>query len=80
MSRQWIFGGVTIAVIGLLFLNRSYASPQGYGLALANLPKAGKGTAEQITMHKSQATTDVLGGKDRYLTYVSTDKPIYRAG
>lgn len=80
MSRQWIFGGVTIAVIGSLFLNRSYASPQGDGLALANLPKAEKGTAEQITMHKSQATTDVLGGKDRYLTYVSTDKPIYRAG
>ena len=25
-------------------------------------------------------TTDALGGKDRYLAYVSTDKPIYRAG
>ena len=62
MSRQWIFGGVTIAVIGSLFLNRSYASPQGDGLALANLPKAEKGTAEQITMLKSPATTDVLGG------------------
>jgi len=27
-----------------------------------------------------RATTDELGGADRYLAYVSTDKPIYRAG
>ena len=26
------------------------------------------------------ATTDTLGGQDRYLTHVSTDKPIYRPG
>ncbi len=80
MSRQWIFGGLTIAVIGSLFINRSYASPHGDGLSLGNLPKAEKGTAEQITMHQSQTTSEILGGKDRYLTYVSTDKPIYRAG
>ncbi len=80
MSRQWIFGGLTIAVIGSLFINRSYASPQGDGLSLGNLPKAEKGTAEQITMHQSQTTSEILGGKDRYLTYVSTDKPMYRAG
>ncbi|MDP3509040.1 MAG: MG2 domain-containing protein [Candidatus Melainabacteria bacterium] len=80
MSRQWIFGGLTIAVIGSLFINRSYASPQGDGLSLGNLPKAEKGTAEQITMHQSQTTSEILGGKDRYLTDVSTDKPMYRAG
>jgi len=80
MSRQWIFGGITIAVVGSLFINRSYASPHSDTISLANLPRAEKGTAEQITVHKSQTSTDILGGKDRYLTYISTDKPIYRAG
>ena len=80
MSRQWIFGGLTIAVIGSLFINRSYASPQSDGLSLGNLPRAEKGTAEQITVHRSQTSTEILGGKDRYLTFISTDKPIYRAG
>ncbi len=80
MSRQWIFGGITIAVIGSLFIHRSYASQHSDGFSLNNLPKAENGTAEQITIHKSFATTDILGGKDRYLTYISTDKPIYRAG
>ncbi len=80
MSRQWIFGGITIAVIGSLFIHRSYASPHSDAFSLGNLPKAENGTAEQITIHKSLTSTDILGGKDRYLTYISTDKPIYRAG
>ena len=28
----------------------------------------------------SIAATQTLGGPDRYLTFLSTDKPIYRAG
>ncbi len=38
------------------------------------------GTAQQVTVHPKEVTTQTLGGKDRYLTSVSTDKPIYRAG
>ena len=29
---------------------------------------------------RSLVTADLLGGADRYLTHVSTDKPIYRRG
>lgn len=38
--------------------------------------------AAALTETKSQtvALTETLGGADRYLTYVSTDKPIYRPG
>ena len=31
-------------------------------------------------LQASPATTDSLGGEERYLTLLSTDKPIYRAG
>ncbi len=79
MSRQWIFGGLTVAVLGSLLINRAYASPHD-SFAMGNLPRAETGTVEQITMRKSQANTEILGGKDRYLTFISTDKPIYRAG
>ena len=40
--------------------------------------KAGK--KESADRIKSLTKTDTLGGQDRFLTFVSTDKPIYRGG
>ncbi|HNN63597.1 MAG TPA: hypothetical protein PKH78_11175, partial [Candidatus Obscuribacter sp.] len=85
MSRQWIFGGLTVAVLGSLLMGRTYASSTNGIMtsgsnALGNLPRAEMGSAEQIKVHKSMANSELLGGKERFSTFISTDKPIYRAG
>ncbi|MBX9685380.1 MAG: hypothetical protein K2X27_01685, partial [Candidatus Obscuribacterales bacterium] len=46
----------------------------------ASLVRPENGNSEQITMHKKMAGTETLGGKERYLTFLSSDKPIYKSG
>ena len=55
-------------------------------LAFACLVLRGSGADNEAKSNAETAqglkitNTDILGGPDRYLTYLSTDKPIYRAG
>ena len=90
MSRQIIVGGLSVAVLGSVLLSQTLGLQAGARLGgatskilaagaidLTKLPRAEAGSKEQITMHKDLATTAVLGGKERFLTFVSTDKPIY---
>lgn len=62
--------------------NRAKLWPCVLGIAI--LPICWQiGRAQQAAEEKPaalRATTETLGGADRYLTHVSTDKPIYRPG
>ncbi len=93
MSRQLIVGGLSVAVLGSVLLSQTLGLQAGARLGgatskilaagaidLTKLPRAEAGSKEQLTMHKDLATTAVLGGKERFLTFVSTDKPIYKSG
>ncbi len=71
MSRFWIrlcLIGLALAACWAVLVGRTLANSQ-------NKASAAKGDAA----HSEVATTAVLGGADRCLTFVSTDKPIYRA-
>ena len=50
------------------------------GIAAMMLTLALLGAAADEKPTSRRSTTQDLGGSDRYLTYVSTDKPIYRPG
>jgi hypothetical protein len=70
MSRPWIIRGLAAMVAGgATILGCSVAN------SMVDRPPS-KGT----TTVKKAATTQDLGGSDRYLTLISTDKSIYRAG
>lgn len=74
MSRLFVWALALATGFCALFILRTHATPQP-----KNLP-AEIGTPEQVQRHGKKATTDTLGGKERFLTFVSTDKPIYRSG
>ncbi len=68
MSRHWISGGLAAAVaLCTAVLSCTVVNSHN------PVPKGG-------LPHRQKATTQTLGGTDRFLTFVSTDKPIYRAG
>jgi uncharacterized protein YfaS (alpha-2-macroglobulin family) len=67
IGRQWLaLGLLTVIAAGLWWHNAQADRPGGWRLWLG-------ATGDK-------ATTQELGGAERYLTFVSTDKPIYRAG
>ncbi|MCH7725769.1 MAG: hypothetical protein IH991_04710, partial [Planctomycetes bacterium] len=70
MSRRSLFSFLVIfsAVCGLSAVGWQISRAENDAAA----KKPPKPTAEQLT--------ETLGGADRYLTYLSTDKPIYRKG
>ena len=71
MSRFWIrlcLIGLALAACLAVLIGRTLAN----SLIKGSPPK---GDAP----HSERATTEVLGGAERCLTFVSTDKPIYRA-
>lgn len=82
MSRQQLLlGSLAVAsVCCAMVVIQAGAVTTGADNASKPRPRAEQGTTEQKTMHKNMATTQELGGKDRYLTFISTDKPIYRTG
>jgi alpha-2-macroglobulin-like protein len=70
MSRHWITRGVAAAMACCTTtLNCTVVS------SMDNTPSRKGSTARM-----KKATTESLGGLERYLTSVSTDKPIYHAG
>src|SRR4029453_12829489 len=70
MSRHWVPRGLAAAVA-------CCAALLGFNVANSKVgTPVRKGELPNVRM----ATTQDLGGADRYLTFVSTDKPIYRAG
>ncbi|HEY9785870.1 MAG TPA: MG2 domain-containing protein, partial [Candidatus Obscuribacterales bacterium] len=71
MSRHWIRGGLAAAVVCLttVQLGSAVQSAQNEDSA-----------SEDNRAPAKKATTQEVGGAERYLTFVSTDKPIYRAG
>jgi hypothetical protein len=83
MSRRWIwlFLVFTVGACWYVSLSKSLAKPKppdqsGKGNQEATNKSAGAGGADS----QSKATTESLGGSARYLTMVSTDKPIYHPG
>lgn len=73
MSRQWIRRGLSVATAccALAIGWNAYASTRQ-----AEITAVGKTDVPKQNKEK----TDKLGGGERFLTYVSTDKPIYKAG
>src|ERR1700733_1729015 len=70
MSRRWISQGLAIAVA-------CWSASAGQILAISRLDiPASKGSSTG----DEKIITKILGGTERYLNFVSTDKPIYRAG
>ena len=70
MSRQWMRWELATAVACLaMMFCWNYAKSQNH------MPE---GKAKPP--HTEKGAVQELGGADRYLTFVSTDKPIYRAG
>jgi len=63
---------LAVALCWALLLGRTFAN----SAPAASESAEGKGDATPA----KKATKDDLGGVDRYLTFVSTDKPIYREG
>lgn len=56
------------------------SAPAGTGKAAGDAEQKAVETAEAKPAKKVMATSYSLGGTERYLTMLSTDKPIYRAG
>lgn len=84
MSRRWIWLCMAFGVMAcwIVSLSRTFAnSPAHHSHGKANANEAGKATSPGAkTKDSAAATTTALGGADRYLTFVSTDKPIYHPG
>ena len=73
MSRQWIRRGLSVATAccAVAIGWNAYASSRQ-----TEITPVGKTDVPKQNKEK----TDALGGAERFLTYVSTDKPIYKAG
>lgn len=75
MSRLlYLALAIATGFVALLIVRTASASAQPKNL------RAEVGTAQQVRAHAKKAGTDTLGGKERFLTFVSTDKPVYRPG
>jgi uncharacterized protein YfaS (alpha-2-macroglobulin family) len=70
MSRPYIVCGVTTALACCITI---------LGASVAN-SLAARSPAKAVGSVNKKVSTQDLGGPDRFLTLVSTDKPIYRAG
>ncbi|MEQ8791316.1 MAG: MG2 domain-containing protein [Pirellulaceae bacterium] len=65
-SLRWVAGGLMATLAAGLFWQATFAQKA-----------ADKPAAEEP---KQPTTTEILGGENRYLTFVSTDKAIYKPG
>lgn len=74
MSRTLVLGSAFATLCCSLLIASTCATSQSKNL------RAERGTPLKMNTHLKKPTTDELGGAERYLTFVSTDKPIYRAG
>jgi uncharacterized protein YfaS (alpha-2-macroglobulin family) len=73
MTRRWISLGLALTVsCGSWWTNDLFAKTK--------IDKEPSRTAKSASAGAERLLTDKLGGTDRYLTFVSTDKPIYRGG
>jgi alpha-2-macroglobulin-like protein len=70
MSRQWTSLGLVFFVVCWLM-----SSGQIFAISQHNISDTKGGSSGS-----DKATTQTLGGPDRYLTFLSSDKPIYRPG
>ena len=75
MSLRWLY--FCLAVVSIYFFSSSQ-------LTLAKPKKAGQTSKKVVQQKKPEpkpvsANTKKLGGSERFLTLISTDKPIYRA-
>src|SRR5438477_1294268 len=68
MSRHWITRGMAAVMACTAALNCTVVNSMENSLTRKAQPQGKK------------ATTETLGGPERYLTSISTDKPIYRSG
>jgi alpha-2-macroglobulin-like protein len=73
MTRRWISVGLALTV-GCA----SWSTNQLF--AKAKTEKEPSRTAKSQSAGAERLVTEKLGGTDRYLTFVSTDKPMYRGG
>lgn len=75
MSRLLILAlAIATGLIALVFLKTSSA------VAQPKTVRAEYGSPQQMKPHTKMANEQTLGGKERYLTFMSTDKPVYRPG
>lgn len=84
MSRRWIWLCMAFGVMAcwIVSLSRTFAnSPAHHSPGKTSANDAGKvSTPGAKPKDSAAAKTTALGGADRYLTFVSTDKPIYHPG
>ncbi|CAN5481917.1 hypothetical protein BH10CYA1_BH10CYA1_57020 [soil metagenome] len=84
MSRRWIWLCMAFGVMAcwIVSLSRTFANaPVNHSAGKTSANDSGKATtAGTKTKDSAAASTTALGGADRYLTFVSTDKPIYHPG
>ncbi|MCA9802580.1 MAG: hypothetical protein KC777_11480, partial [Cyanobacteria bacterium HKST-UBA02] len=83
MSRPYIREGIAVALVGsFLAFGQNLPGMQAGAAGTGKTPAtAGKtGAKEKSNSKSTRATSESLGGAERYLTMVSTDKPIYKAG
>lgn len=73
MTRAWI----RWCRLGLAVFVACWAATLARSLANSQVPGPMNKTEQP---QRDKVSTQILGGPDRYLTSVSTDKPIYRAG
>jgi alpha-2-macroglobulin-like protein len=66
----------------VLALGTSWIALIGQTLASSQFitPKLGGDQAQSILERDNEATSELLGGPNRYQTFITTDKPIYRTG
>ncbi len=84
MSRRWIWLCMAFGVMAcwIVSLSRTFANaPVHHSPGKSSANDSGKATTQGAKLKDSAAaSTTALGGADRYLTFVSTDKPIYHPG
>ena len=71
MSRQWIYLGLSVSAACAVIL---------LSLSCANSNQLEVPVGKNDKMRTNEKLTSALGGEQRYLTFVSTDKPIYKIG
>lgn len=80
MSRSLVRNGFTVAIVGLsVFVVGNELAYSKAGKTKTKAPTQAKEKSETIWI-STKATSKDLGGKERFLTLVSTDKPIYKSG
>ncbi|MGD9680321.1 MAG: MG2 domain-containing protein [Candidatus Obscuribacterales bacterium] len=81
MSRPFIRESIAVALVGsFLAFGQNLPGMQAGAAGTGKAPVSnGKKGAREKPKSK-RATSESLGGSERYLTLVSTDKPIYKAG